>query len=94
MNELFNWGTMGTMAGATAAVLLITQYIKPLLPKIDTRVLALILSVVILETATAIAGGNAQEYIIAVLNAVLVSSAAMGAYTVTFKPSDEEKKVE
>lgn len=94
MNELMNWTTLGTMAGATAAVLVIVQYIKPLVPKLDTRILALILSVIVLEVATAISGGGIQEYAIGLLNAVLVASAAMGSYEVTFKASDEAKKTE
>ena len=87
-----NWSTLGTLAGATAAVLLITQYIKPLLPKIDTRLIAWILAIIVLEAATAISGGVAQDYILAVLNSVLVASASMGAYQVTFSASDEIKK--
>lgn len=87
-----NWSTLGTLAGATAAVLLITQYIKPLLPKIDTRLIAWILAIIVLEAATAISGGVAQDYILAVLNSVLVASASMGAYQMTFSASDEAKK--
>lgn len=94
MNELMNWTNLGTIAGATAAVLVIVQYVKPLIPKLDTRIMALILSVIILEAATAISGGGIQEYAIGLLNAALVASAAMGSYEVTFKASDEAKKTE
>lgn len=94
MNELMDWNTLGTLAGATAAVLLITQYIKPLLPKINTRVIAGILALIILELATAISGGAMEDYILAILNSVLVASSAWGAYQVTFKPSDDAKKLE
>lgn len=94
MNELMTWVNLGTLAGATAAVLLIVQYIKPFFQKIDTRLLALILSIIVLEGATAISGGAVQDYAIAVLNAVLVASAAMGVYEVTFKASDVVKKAE
>ena len=94
MNELMNWTTLGTMAGATAAVLVIVQYVKPLIPKLDTRIMALILSAIVLEAATAISGGGVQEYAIALLNSVIVASAAMGSYEVTFKASDEAKKAE
>lgn len=88
------WANLGTLAGAMAAVLVIVQYVKPLIPKLDTRVLALIVSVVILEAATAISGGTVQDYGLAILNAILVASAAMGAYEVTFKTADEKKKTE
>ena len=78
MNELMNWNTLGTLAGATAAVLLITQYIKPLLPKINTRVIAGILALIILELAAVISGGAMEDYILAILNSVLVASSAWG----------------
>lgn len=88
------WANLGTLAGAMAAVLVIVQYVKPLIPKLDTRVLALVVSVIILEAATAISGGTVQDYGLAILNAILVASAAMGAYEVTFKAVDDKKKVE
>lgn len=91
MNEMMSWANLGTLAGATAAVLLIVQYLKPLFPKLPTRWLALALAVVILEAATAIAGGPPEAYGLALLNAVLVASSAMGAYQVTFAPSDAAK---
>lgn len=92
MDTLMTWTTLGTLAGATAAVLLIVQYLKPLLPKIDTRVLALVLAAVILEAATAIAGGTLQDHAVALLNAVLVATSAMGTYQVTFAAGDAAKK--
>jgi hypothetical protein len=94
MNELMTWANLGTLAGAVAAVLLIVQYVKPLIPKLDTRLLALIVSVIILEAATVISGGGLQDYALAVLNAILVASSAMGAYQVTFASSDAAKKTE
>ena len=94
MNDLMTWANLGTMAGAVAATLLVVQYIKPLIQFIDTRLLALIVALVILVAATAIAGGSVAEYGLAVLNSVLVASAAMGAYVVTFKPGDDVKSGE
>ena len=92
MTELMSWTNLGTLAGATAAVLLVVQYLKPLLPSVfPTRALALILSVVILEAATAISSGPIEAYGLALLNAVLVASSAMGAYQVTFSSSDATK---
>ena len=81
-----------TLAGATAAVLLIVQYLKPILPqRLPTRWLALIVALAILEGATAIAGGTLEAYGLAVLNAILVASSAMGAYQVTFAAADAAK---
>jgi hypothetical protein len=91
MSDLMSWTHLGTLAGATAAVLLVVQYLKPLLPWLHTRLLALILAVVLLEAVTAISGGALEAYGLALLNAVLVASSAMGAYQVTFAASDAAK---
>jgi hypothetical protein len=91
--ELFTWTTLLTLAGATAAVLLILQFTKPLLPpKFPTRLAAVLLAFVILEVATAVSGGTLEQYGIAVFNAFLVATGAMGAYEVTFKAGDDAKK--
>ena len=49
------------------------------------------MALVILEGATAIAGGTLEAYGLAVLNAILVASSAMGAYQVTFAAADAAK---
>jgi hypothetical protein len=91
--ELFTWAMLLTVAGATAAVLLILQFTKPLLPaKFPTRLAALILSFLILEIATAIAGGTWQQYAIGFFNSFVVATAAMGTYEVTFAKLDAVKK--
>ncbi len=91
--ELFTWTALLTVAGASAAVLLILQFTKTLLPAaFPTRLAAWILSLVILEVATAITGGTPEAYGIAVLNSVVVATAAMGAYDVTFAKLDARKK--
>jgi hypothetical protein len=92
MDEMMSWTNLGTLTGATAAVLLIVQYTKSLFPKIPTRWLALGLAVLILEVTTALVGGPPEAYGLAVLNAVLVASSAMGAYEVTFAPVDAAKR--
>jgi hypothetical protein len=92
MTDLMSWTNLGTLAGATAAVVLVVQYLKPLMPAVlPTRLLALLVALVILEAATAITGGSVQAYGLGVLNAVLVASSAMGAYQVTFAASDAAK---
>ena len=93
MNELMTWASLATMAGAVAATLLIVQYVKPLIQAIDTRLLALGVALIILLAATAISGGSVEAYGLAVINAFIVASAAMGAYQVTFQQSDVAKKL-
>ena len=71
-----------TLAGATAAVLLIVQYLKPILPqRLPTRWLALIVALAILEGATAIAGGTLEAYGLAVLEgATAIAGGTLEAY--------------
>lgn len=92
MNELATWASLGTMAGAVAATLLIVQYIKPMIQSIDTRLLALIVALIVLVAATAITGGSVEAYGLAVVNSFIVASSAMGVYQITFKKTDEAKK--
>jgi len=92
MNELITWAGLGTFAGAVAATLLIVQYVKPAFPGIDTRLMALGIALLIQIGVTLIAGGLAQDYALAVFNAVLVASSAMGTYQVTFADGDEARK--
>lgn len=93
MNDLITWAGLGTFAGAAAATLLIVQYVKSALPQIDTRLMALGIALLIQIGVTLIAGSQAQDYALAVFNAVLVASAAMGSYQVTFMHSDTIKKL-
>lgn len=94
MDEMMNWTSLGTLAGATAATLLIVQYLKPFLAKLDTRLFALIVAIVLMVATTAITGGTVEAYGLALLNGVLVASAAMGSYQVTFAPADVAKKAD
>lgn len=96
MNELVSWAGLGTFAGAVTAVLLLTQFFKPMsiFQKIDTRLLSWIFALVILLAVTVLSNAPAGNYFIAVLNSVLVATSAMGAYEVTFKSADTAKKLE
>lgn len=86
--ELFDWGTLLTTTGATAAVLLIVQYLKVPLDsvwKIPTRVFVLALSFAVMLTAKWLSTGLAwQDVPLLALNAFVVALAAMGAYENTF----------
>jgi hypothetical protein len=92
MEEMMTWTSLGTLVGATAATLLIVQYAKSLLPNLPTRWLALIVAGVLMLATTALSGGTVEAYGLALFNAVLVASSAMGTYQVTFGPADAAKK--
>ena len=90
MMELeYTWQILGTTAGATAAVLMIVQFVKAPLNKvwrIPTRLLVYILSALI-TTGARIFGVGAitwDEVLLLLVNAFVVAMAAMGSYEVTF----------
>ena len=83
MNEFFTWTTLATYAGATLATNLITQLIKGLgfIDKIPTRITSYAIALVVLLAATFFTGGLTLEAgALCVINAVVVSLAANGAY--------------
>ena len=93
--EPFTWAQLATIAGATAAVLLIVQLLK--LPmdkvwKIPTRIVVYVISLIILLLATLFTDGiTVQTGLLTAVNAVIVALAAMGAYEMTFRRVDEKK---
>ncbi|MDR0896915.1 MAG: hypothetical protein LBN04_03570 [Oscillospiraceae bacterium] len=80
----YNWETLGTVAGATAATVLIVQYAKLPLDKvwrIPTRWLVLAVAFLVLLAAQVVTVGvDWVELPLVGVNAVVVAMAAMGAY--------------
>lgn len=92
----FDWAYLATIAGATAATLLIVQFTKLPLDRvwhIPTRVLVYIIALVIIIVATYFTAGlNAESVLLAVVNAFIVAIGAYGAYEITFAKGDDAKK--
>lgn len=84
----FDWDQLATIAGATVAVLLIVQLLK--LPidkiwKIPTRIVAYVIALVVMLLATHFTIGLTwSNGLLAAVNAVIVTLAAMGSYELTF----------
>lgn len=95
MQEMFDWAAILTTSGATAAVLLIVQYLKVPLDrvwKIPTRVFVLALSFVVMLAAKGFTGGLAWADVpLLALNAFVVALTAMGAYENSFAKGDRKK---
>ena len=93
--EPFTWSQLATIAGATAAVLLIVQLLKLPLDrvwKIPTRIVVYIISLILLLLANLFTDGiTLQGGILTAINAIIVALAAMGAYEMTFRRLDEKK---
>ncbi len=88
MEMEYTWSALGTGAGCSAAVLLVTQYLKDYLPKwLPTRLVVLALSFAMLMGAW-FCGGDARAWsdvpLIAV-NSFTVALTAMGAYETALK---------
>ena len=84
--SLFNWSELSTLAGATAATMLIVQFTKMPLDrvwKIPTRLLVLTVSFVILLLAQIFTAGLTPESLpLIALNSFIVAAASMGMYEV------------
>lgn len=87
-DQPYTWAYLATLAGATAATLLIVQFLKVPLDKvwrIPTRMFVYIVALIILLVATAFTEGlTLQNTPLAAVNAFLVALTAYGAYEVTF----------
>lgn len=86
--EPFTWDYIATIAGATAATLLIVQLLKLPLDrvwKIPTRIWVYVIALVLMLAATLFTVGlDFKTGLLTAVNAAIVSLAAMGAYEMTF----------
>lgn len=94
--EPFTWAQLATIAGATAAVLLIVQLLKLPLDrvwKVPTRIVVYVISLILLLLANLFTDGiTVQTGLLTAVNAVIVALAAMGAYEMIFRKLDEKKQ--
>lgn len=89
----YTWDSLLTVAGATAATLLIVQYVKEPLDavwRVPTRILALTVAFVLMIAARCAVEGirSAGDVLLTMVNACTVALAAMGAYESTFGRSE------
>lgn len=81
--EFFDWTMLGTYAGAIMAVSVITEIIKdiPGVKKVPTQLMSYVLAFIVLICAMFFSGGfTAQNAVLALFNAALVSLGANGGY--------------
>ena len=88
----WTWAYLVTIGGATAATLLIVQFMKVPLDKvwkIPTRLFVYIIALVIMTVATAFTSGlDVNSFLLCLLNAFIVALAAYGSYELTFARSE------
>ena len=97
--EPFTWAALGTIAGCTAFALLFVQVIKAPLDKvwkIPTRALVYAVCLVVM-ILSAVFGGDGLTWdtaLLAAVNAVIPTLAAMGAYEMTFGRGKNDQRGE
>ena len=88
----YSWLYLATVAGATAATLLIVQFLKVPLDmvwKIPTRLLVYLIALVIMLVAQYFTDGlTVEKAALAFINAFVVALAAYGSYELTFSKID------
>lgn len=83
MNEFFTWEILGTYAGATLLVGLVTQLLKdiPGIDKLRTRLFSYAVAVVVLLLATVFSGNlSVDSAVLCLINGAVVSLASNGAF--------------
>lgn len=89
--EYLDWNTLGSFAGASFAVGLITQLTKniPGIAKLPTQLWSYILAVAVLLLSQAFTAGlTASGALISLLNAAMVSLSANGGHQALVKMKD------
>ena len=90
--EMYTWEHLTTLAGASAATLLVVQYVKLPLEnaRIPTRLVTLGVAFAIMICAHAFGGGlRLGDVPLIALNSFMAALSAMGAYEHTFRQGDE-----
>lgn len=85
MTEFVTWAYLGTMAGATAFTMLVTQFIKGIgfIDRIPTRIVSYVVALVTLVAAFGFTGvTGVSNYALCVVNALIVALASNGGYDV------------
>lgn len=92
----FAWKDLVTIPGCTLATLLFVQWLKlPLdrIWKIPTRIVVYFIALILSILATYFTDGlTASSILLIMVNTVIIALAAMGAYEMSFRASDDRKK--
>lgn len=96
--EPFTWAALGTIAGCTAFALLFVQLIKAPLDKIwhiPTRLVVYVVCLILMLLSAYFGptGLTLETALLAAVNAVIPTLAAMGAYEITFGRKQSGQKV-
>lgn len=91
MDEITSIAYLASVAGTAALALLITQYVKKMLPDdLNVRLFVLLLCAATQIGLALIGGADVEQMILAVANSFVAATSAMGAYELTFRKTEKE----
>lgn len=82
MEQLFTWEMVVTLAGCSAATAFITQGVKHFFTNLNPRVVSSIIGMLLMVAATAFTTTSPSfaEFVMAVINGVIIGFASNGEY--------------
>ena len=87
MTDFMNWETLGTFAGISVTVTTLTQILKQFLVKTNPKWIALVLSLILTFGYQFFKSDiSLLSFIMSAVNALLVTSTAIGAFESVIKP--------
>ena len=91
MDEITSIAYLASVVGTAAFVLLVTQYVKKMLPEdFNIRLFVLLLCAATQIGLALIGGADVEQMILSVANSFVAATSAMGAYEVTFRKTEKE----
>lgn len=81
MNEFMSWTTLLTYGGCVAATILVTEWLKHVMPKVDAQIISAIVALLILVIGHVATGTFAvRDILLYVVNAIAASLASNGGF--------------
>lgn len=81
MNEFMSWTTLLTYGGCVAATILVTEWLKHVMQKIDAQIISAVVALLILVIGHVATGTFAvRDILLYVVNAIAASLASNGGF--------------
>lgn len=81
MNDFMTWATLLTYGGCVAATILVTEWLKHVVPKLDAQIISAVVALLILVIGHVATGTFAlKDILLYVVNAIAASLASNGGF--------------
>lgn len=81
MNDFMTWATLLTYGGCVAATILVTEWLKHVVPKVDAQIISAVVALLILVIGHVATGTFAvKDILLYVVNAIAASLASNGGF--------------